>query len=72
MKTTWLENTFIEVKIPVLVDRHELPKMSDSEEMAFKRELSDILGAWLPGNDEWLEAVNLALKNAGLNSIYHD
>lgn len=70
MKNTWLENTFIEVKIPVLVDRHEIPKMSESEELAFKRELADILGAWLPSNDEWLEALNLALKNAGLNSVY--
>jgi len=70
MSTTWVKNTFIEVNVPVLVDKHEVPKMSDSEELAFKRELAEILGAWLPTNDEWLEAVNLALKNAGLDSIY--
>ena len=67
---TWIENTFIEVKIPVLVDRHEIPKMNQDQEMAFKRELAEVLGAWLPSNDEWLDAIDTALKNAGLNSIY--
>jgi hypothetical protein len=70
MNSTWIKDTFIEVNVPVLVDKHEVPKMNAEQEQAFKRELAEVLGAWLPTNDEWLNAIDLALKNAGLDSIY--
>ena len=61
-----MKNNWIEISVPALVYRAEVPPMDQGQEDAFKANLAAILGDHLPAGSDWLDCVSIALKWAGV------